>query len=166
MDTLDLRDAMLVGFSMGCGEVVRYLSRHGDARVAGAVLIGTTTPCLMQRADNTAGVPASVFESFRHDWLMRDFPGWVDANMEPFVTPETPQGMRDWVRAELRDIRIPTLLVHGAQDATSPPALTAEPSLTLQPRGRLSLHEDAPPGLFIRHRDRLNAELRAFAAGI
>ncbi len=187
MHTLDLRDAVLVGFSMGCGEVVRYLTRHGDARVAGAVLIGTTTPCLMQRPDNPSGIPAAAFEEFRRDWLMRDFPGWVDANMEPFVRPETPQGLRGWVRdmalrsslqalhdchrtlteadmrAELRAIRIPTLLVHGALDATSPLALTAEPSLALLPRGRLSLYEDAPHGLFITHRERLNAELLAFA---
>src|SRR3954447_9045815 len=90
MDTLDLRRATLVGFSMGTGEVVRYLSRHGAARVARIILIGTTTPMLARTADNPDGIDPAVFEAFRRDWLMRDFPGWIDANMVPFVTPETP----------------------------------------------------------------------------
>ncbi len=189
METLDLRDATLVGFSMACGEVVRYLTRHGAGRVAGAVLIGTTTPCLMQRSDNPNGLDPAFFEIFRRDWLMRDFPGWVDANMEPFVTPETSAGLRNWVRdmalrsslqallechrtlaavdlrEEMRRITVPTLLIHGGRDATSPLALTAQPSLALLPNGRLSLYEDAPHGLFLTHRERLNADLLAFAVG-
>jgi pimeloyl-ACP methyl ester carboxylesterase len=189
METLDLREATLVGFSMGCGEVIRYLTRHGAGRVARIALIGTTTPALTRAPDNPEGVPPEVFEAFRRDWLTRDFPGWVDANMEPFVTPETPPGLRGWVRdmalrsslqallhchrslaaadmrAELRRVTVPALLIHGTRDATSPPALTAAPTLALLPRARLSLYEDAPHGLFLTHRDRLNAELLAFARG-
>ncbi|HYZ33036.1 MAG TPA: alpha/beta hydrolase [Crenalkalicoccus sp.] len=187
METLDLRGATLVGFSMGTGEVVRYLSRHGGAgRVARIVVIGTTTPMLLRAPDNPAGLDPAVFETFRRDWLMRDFPGWIDANMIPFVTPDTPPGLRGWVRdmalrssakalldchrtltmadfrAELRALRVPTLVVHGERDMTSPLELPGRLTAALIPGARLSLYEDAPHGLFLTHRDRLNAELLDF----
>lgn len=191
MDALDLRGATLVGFSMGTAEVVRYLSRHGAGeRVAGIVLIGTTTPMLIQARDNPRGVEPAVFEAFRRDWLMRDFPGWIDANMAPFVTPETPPGLRNWVsdmalrtsaralvechrtlttadlRAELRDISTPALVIHGEHDMTSPLELTAHPTATLLPNARLSVYEGAPHGLFLTHMERLNAELLEFARSL
>lgn len=187
MDALDLRDVTLVGFSMGTGEVVRYLARHGaEGRVARAVLIGTTTPMLARAPDNPAGVDPVVFEAFRRDWLMRDFPGWLDANMEPFVTPETPAGLRDWVRDmalrssvqallechrtlaaadfrhELRAVQVPVLVVHGERDMTCPLDLTGRPTAALIPRARLSVYEGAPHGLFLTHMDRLNADLLQF----
>ena len=99
MEALDLRGATLVGFSMGAAEVVRYLTRHGAAgRITRAVLIGSTTPMLARTADNPGGVDPAVFEAFRRESLMRDFPSWIDANMVPFVTPDTPPGLRNWVR--------------------------------------------------------------------
>jgi non-heme chloroperoxidase len=186
MDTLDLRGATLVGFSMGTGEVVRYLSRHGAARVARIVLIGTTTPMLARTADNPDGIDPAVFEAFRRDWLMRDFPGWIDANMVPFVTPETPLGLRNWVRDmalrtsgqalvecnrsltaadfrdELRALTVPTLVVHGEHDATCPLDLTGRPTAALIPGAQLAVYENAPHGLFLTHREQLNADLLAF----
>ncbi|HWL82856.1 MAG TPA: alpha/beta hydrolase [Roseomonas sp.] len=190
LDQLDLRDVTLVGFSMGCGEVLRTLTRHGAAgRVARAVLIGTTTPLLTRAPDNPDGLDPALLESFRRDWLMRDFPGWIDAHMEPFVTPETPAGLRNWVRdmalrsslhallechrtlaaadfrAEARAISLPVLLLHGERDMTSPPDLTARPTAALLPDARLEIYEGAPHGLFLTHQARLNADLIAFARG-
>jgi pimeloyl-ACP methyl ester carboxylesterase len=188
LDALDLRGVTLVGFSMGCGEVVRYLTRHGGAgRVARAVLVGTTTPMLAHAPDNSAGVDPAVFEAFRRDWLMRDFPGWIDANMDPFVTPDTSAGLRNWVRdmalrsslqalvechrtlvsadfrGELRAVRVPVLVVHGKRDMTCPLDLTGRPTAALIPLARLSVYEDAPHGLFLTHMERLNADLVRFA---
>jgi pimeloyl-ACP methyl ester carboxylesterase len=188
MEALDLRGATLVGFSMGAAEVVRHVTRHGAAgRVARLALIGPTTPLLARTPDNPGGIEPAVFEAFRREWLMRDFPGWIDANMEPFVTPETPQGLRNWVRgmalgaspkallechrtlttadlrAELRGVRVPALVIQGERDATCPLELTGRPAAALLPRGRLSVYEGAPHGLFLTHMDRLNAELIAFA---
>jgi len=190
LETLDLRDVTLVGFSMGCGEVLRYLTRHGAAgRVARAVLIGTTTPMLAQAPDNPGGLDPALFDAFRRDWLMRDFPGWIDANMEPFVTPETSAGLRNWVRdmalhsslqallqchrtlaaadfrAEARAVTVPVLLIHGERDMTSPLDLTARPTAALLPKARLEIYEGAPHGLFLTHQARLNADLLAFARG-
>lgn len=189
IEALDLWDATLVGFSMAGGEIVRYLTRHGRARVAGAVLIGTTTPMLGRAADNPGGVDPAGFEAFRSGPLMQDFPNWVDENMAPFVTPAVSPGTRNWVRdmalrtsglallecsraitgadfrAELPAIDVPMLLVHGDSDITCPLDLTGRATAALLPNARLSVYEGAPHGLFLSHRDRLNAELVAFVAG-
>ena len=189
MQGLDLRDATLVGFSMGAGEIVRYLTRHGTGRVARVVLIGTTTPMLVHAADNPGGVDPGVFEAFHRDTLMQDFPGWIDDNMVPFVTSETPSGLRNWVRdmalltsakalldcnraltaadfrAELRSVAVPTLVMHGERDATCPLELTGQPTAALVPGARLVVYEGAPHGLFLTHMARLNADLLAFVRG-
>jgi len=186
VETLDLRGVTLVGFSMGTGEIVRYLTRHGASRVARIVLIGTTTPMLARSTGNPGGVDPAVFESFRRESLMRDFPGWIDDSMVPFVTPETPLGLRNWVRdmalrtsakallecnrtltaadfrAELRAVAVPTLVVHDERDATCPIELTGRPTAALVPDARLAVYEGAPHGLFLTHMARLNADLLAF----
>lgn len=95
LDALDLRDAVLVGHSMGCNEIVRYLARHGCARVAGAVLLATMTPFVLKTPDNPGGIDASVFEEVRRTQLMADLPRWIDDNMEPFLLPETARGTLD-----------------------------------------------------------------------
>ncbi len=186
MEALDLRGATLVGFSMGTGEVVRYLTRHGAGRVARIVLIGTTTPMLARAADNPDGLDPALFEAFRIGALMQDFPGWIDDSMVPFVTAETPPGLRNWVRdmaqrtsakalldcnrtltaadfrAELRSVGVPTLVIHGGQDMTCPLDLTGRPTAALVPDARLTVYEGAPHGLFLTHMARLNADLLAF----
>jgi non-heme chloroperoxidase len=189
LDTLDLRDVTLVGHSMGPGEIVRYLSRHGSDRIARIAMIGTITPMIQQAPDNPAGIPQAVFEQFRTEELMRDFPKWIEDNARPFVTPDTTPQMIDWIRSmclqsslqalhdcnqaitradfrdELRRIDIPALLLHGDRDVTSPPGLTAEPTAALLPNARLKLYECAPHGLFLTHAARVNADLRAFVNG-
>lgn len=188
LEALDLHEVTLVGHSMGCNEIVRYLARHGDARVAGAALLGTMTPFVLNTPDNPDGIDAAYFETVRREQLMVDFPQWIDENMVPFVRPDTPSGMRDWVRdmalgaslqalvecqralagtdfrAELPRIRVPVLLVAGTADASAPFALTAEPSARLLPNARLRVYEDAPHGMFITHRAEVNADLLEFAA--
>ncbi len=187
LEALDLRGATLVGFSMGTAEIVRYLTRHGTSRVARIALVGTTTPMLARAADNPLGVDPAVFEAFRRESLMRDFPGWIDDSMVPFVTPDTPPGLRNWVRdmalrtsgkallacnrtltqadfrAELPALTVPTLVIHGERDMTCPLDLTGRPTAALIPGARLTVYEGAPHGLFLTHMQRLNADLLAFA---
>jgi non-heme chloroperoxidase len=187
MDALDLRGATLVGFSMGAGEVVRYLTRHGSGRVARIALIGATMPMLSRTIDNPDGVDPDVFEAFRREWLMRDLPTWIDDNMEPFVTPQTPAAQRNWVRemalrssakallecnravteadfrAELRAVAVPTLVLHGGRDVSAPLELTGRRTAALVPGSRLVVYEDAPHGLLLTHMARLNADLLEFA---
>jgi len=65
IEALDLADLTLVGHSMGCGEVVRYLGRHGSKRVARLVLIGSVTPVMLKTANNPAGLPVKIFDDIR-----------------------------------------------------------------------------------------------------
>src|SRR5690242_3750976 len=83
MEALDLRDAVLVGHSMGTGEVTRYLGRFGSARVAKGVLISPIPPFLLQAPDNPEGLPASLFDGFMHD-AREDSPAWMKAFLDNF----------------------------------------------------------------------------------
>jgi len=189
LDVLDLRGVTLVGHSMGPGEIVRYLTRHGGDRVARIALLGTVTPLLHRTADNPDGIDAAYFETFRRDELMRDFPKWIEDTLPPFVTPETTPQMRDWVRGmalqasgkalldcnraittadfrdELAKITVPTLVIHGDQDVTCPIDPTARRTAELVPGAKLKVYEGAPHGLFVTHIDRLNQDLLDFARG-
>lgn len=190
LDQRDLHDAVLVGHSMGCNEIVRYLSRHGRARVAGAVLLATMTPFVLDTADNPDGIDAAFFENFRREQLMRDFPQWIDANMVPFVYSDTPAGIKGWVkqmalgaslqalvechralvktdfRAELAGVDVPVLVIAGDQDASAPLALTARATVGLLPDARLKVYEGAPHGMFITHQAEVNRDLLEFADAI
>ncbi|PWC67855.1 arylesterase [Azospirillum sp. TSH7] len=188
IDGLDLRDVTLVGHSIATGEIVRYLTRHGSGRVAGVVMVGTITPLMARTDDNPDGVDPALFEAFRTEQLLRDFPKWLGDNIGPFVNGETSAEMKGWItgmalqssllallecnraitsadfRKELPAITVPTLVVHGDRDVTTPLTL-AERTVALMPNATLSFYEGAPHGLFITHRDRFNAELLAFARG-
>jgi pimeloyl-ACP methyl ester carboxylesterase len=188
LETLDLHRVTLVGHSMGAGEIARLLSRHGSARVERVALLSPTTPFLLQTADNPEAVPQPMFEAVRAAWL-RDFPKWLDDNARPFVVPETSDAMIAWVkglmlqcslraavqchvaltstdfRADLREIRLPTLVVHGDKDVSAPFPLTGQRTAALIPHATLKLYEGGPHGLFITHMDRLNADLLAFING-
>jgi non-heme chloroperoxidase len=185
LNALDLRNVTLVGHSMGPGEIVRYLTRHGSDRVARIVMVGTITPLLARTDDNPDGIDATIFETFRSESLMRDFPKWLEDNIRPFVTPETSPEMMAWVKdmamqaslkalldchraitsadfsRELAEITVPVLVIHGDRDVTCPIGLgrrTAE----LMPNATLSVYEGAPHGLFLTHMDRFNRDLLAF----
>jgi non-heme chloroperoxidase len=186
MNRLDLRDAVLVGHSMGGGEVVRYLSRHGSRRVAGIVLVASATPFLLKTGDNPLGTDEKIFAEIRTRWE-NDLPGWIDQALPAFVNEETSAGMRAWVvgmaqetsllanamcsdisnrtdfRAELKRIDRPALIIHGEKDVSVPLDQTGRATASLIRGSRLEIYEGAPHGLFITHRDRLNRDLLAFA---
>jgi non-heme chloroperoxidase len=186
IETLDLRDVTLVGHSMGCGEVVRYLTRHGSARVARAALIAPTTPFLLKTADNPHAVEKDVFEKLRAGWLL-DYPKWLAENARPFVVPETSKAIIQWCidlmlqtslqavvecnvavtetdfRRELPRIDKPVLVVHGTVDQSAPIELTGRPTAELIHGSELQVYEGAPHGLFLTHIERLNGDLLRFA---
>src|ERR1700681_3575512 len=83
MERLDLRDATLVGHSMGSGEVTRYLGAHGSARVAKGVLVSPIPPFLLQTDDNPEGLPASLFEGFMKE-AKADAPAWMKGFLDNF----------------------------------------------------------------------------------
>src|SRR6266566_2344969 len=91
METLDLRNATLVGHSMGTGEVTRYLSRYGSARVARGVLVSPIPPFLLQTEDNPDGVPASLFEGFIQA-ARQDTPAWMKGFLDNFYNMDRLRG--------------------------------------------------------------------------
>lgn len=184
-DDLDLTRLTLVSHSMAAGEVVRYLSRHGDSRAARAILIGSTTPMLRQAEDNPAGIPLAQFESLWDRWR-RDYHDWVSEQTAPFFLPETSPAMMSWCanllqqnslpvalacsrsmidedfRREMREISIPVLLIHGDRDLSAPVDLTARPAAGLLPNCRLIVYEGAPHGLIYTHMERLHEDMLKF----
>jgi len=183
---LDLHGVTLVGYSFGSGEIVRYLTRHGASRIARVALIApAATPFVMKTADNPNGIPAETLEAFRKT-IQLDFPSWLENGKKAFFVADTSPGLQDWVkqlmlttplqvavecsrvmtstdfRAELPRITLPTLIIHGDKDASAPIDLTGRPTAALIPNAQFKLYEGAPHGLFVTHKDRLNADLVSF----
>ncbi len=185
LDGLELRQATLVAHSMGAGEAIRYLTRHGSERVERLVLLAPTTPGVQRSADNPQGLDPQIFQKLRSVW-QQDFPAWIDQNTDAFVTPETSPGMKRWLsrmmlrtplqvalathrasldtdfRAELARLRLPVLVVHGDRDVSAPLALTGQRSAALIPGARLEVVPGAPHGLFATHHELVNSSILAF----
>ena len=193
MDALDLRDATLLGFSMGGGEVARYIGRHGTDRVAKAVLVSAVTPYMLETPDNPSGVPREVFDGMI-DQLRADRPKFLDGFGKKFVgwglldhpvsdemlrycwtiaAMAQPQATIDCVRAfgmtdfrdDVRAMTVPTLVVHGGADDVVPLETGGEAAAKLLPNGRLDVFDDAPHGLTLTHTAQFNTLLLDFLAG-
>lgn len=190
MKKLDLRDATLIGFSMGAGEVVRYLGAYGSERVSRAVLIAPVAPFLLKTPDNPVGVEPRVFEgiekSIAADRLgfltqfFRDFYN-LDAFLGKRISDEvvrdswnvasgaspigTLESVAAWVtdfRDDLPNISVPTLIIQGDADRITPINSTGIPLQKAIAGSRLVKIEGAPHGLLWTHADRVNSELMEF----
>jgi pimeloyl-ACP methyl ester carboxylesterase len=182
---LDLQGLTLIGHSMAGGEMVRYLTRHGGARIARMILLAPMTPMLLKTQDNPNGVPRAEFESVWAQWR-RDYPKWVAEATAPFFVPETSPATMCWgarlveqvavpvalacgramveedFRAEMQQIEVPTLLIHGDRDRSAPIEITGIPSARLIRRCRFLIYEGAPHGLLFTHIDRLHEDILEF----
>jgi non-heme chloroperoxidase len=187
---LDLHDVTLVAHSMGSGDAVRYLTRHGSDRVARLMLLAPTTPFVLKTPNNEYGVDGALFAEQREQWR-RDFGRWILENEPPYFGDGLPgcdvsSLLRDWTkadmlstslqaaiefqrsametdfRAELSSLSLPTLIVQGDADASAPLPLTGARTADLLPNSRLLVYEDAPHGLYLTHREKVNADLLAF----
>jgi len=185
LEALALRDVVLVGHSMGCAEIVRYLTRHGGDRVARVAMVGPSLPFTLKTEDNPEGVEKSALLAARHA-IASDFPRWLTENAPPFFRPETTPRMVEWgiglcyqasmraliatsvtdsetdFRAELQAIRKRVLILHGDSDRSAPLEFTARRTVKLIPGAELRVYEGAPHGLFITHMERLNRDLLEF----
>jgi len=193
LNTLDIKNAMLVGHSTGGGEVARYIGRHGTKRVARAVLVGAVPPQMVKSATNPNGLPMSVFDGIRSG-VQADRSQFFKDLSTPFYGYNRPgakpsQGVRDtfWAQgmqcglknaydcikqfsetdftADLKKFDVPTLVVHGSDDQIVPIDTAGKASAKIIKNAKLIVYEGAPHGLPTTHKDRLNADLLAFAKG-
>ncbi|MFB6807251.1 alpha/beta fold hydrolase [Streptomyces sp. NPDC056387] len=192
LTTLDLRDTVLVGFSMGTGEVTRYLGTYGSDRVTKAVMIGVVPPFLLKTDDNPAGVDAGVFKGIE-DAITADRFAFMSAFLADFYNVDVLGGERiseqavqaswnvavgasakgtlDCVQAWLTDFRadlpridVPTLIIHGDADRTLPIEATAIPLAKSITGAELVTVPGGPHGLLLTHAAEVNAALLAFLA--
>lgn len=185
LDHLDLRDVTLIGYSMGSGEVIRYLTRHGSGRVARIAFVAATAPFLAHAADNPDGIPQEVVTATIKR-IRADRPRWFADNAEPFFagaasaqltqwgvrmcidsTPQSTSGCVESVfatdfRAEIAAITIPTLVIHGGADTSAPVHLCGRRIAELVPNARYREYAGAPHGLFVTHAEQLNRDLLEF----
>ena len=191
VESLDLTDAILVGHSTGGGEVARYIGRHGTKRVAGAVLIGAVPPLMLKTDANPGGLPMETFDAIRSGVLADRSQFFKDLTI-PFYGANRPdarvsQGLRDsfWLQGmqagfkgvldcikafsetdfteDLKKFDVPTLIVHGDDDQIVPIGASALLSAKLVGGSTLKIYPGAPHGLCSTHKDRVNADLLAFA---
>lgn len=190
LEQLDLRDAVLVGFSMGGGEAVRYLSRYGSNRVTKLILISAVPPFLGKTTDNPEGVDPSVFEEILTN-IEKDRIGFLDEFGKQFfgvnlishpvsgplldyyrmlASVASPRATEQCAkafaqtdfRADLQAIQVPTLIIHGDADQTVPIKASSDRTAAMIPGSQYLVYEDAPHGLFYTHKDKLNRDLLQF----
>ncbi|NAZ86570.1 alpha/beta fold hydrolase [Kineococcus indalonis] len=190
VNALDLRDAVLVGFSMGSGEVTRYLGRYGSERVAKVALLASLQPYLLQADDNPEGVDGAVFEGIlqavtadRYAYF-RDFladfynldqtlgqrisqaavdASWaVAASSSPHAASAcVPTWLTDF-REDLLKFDVPVLLLHGTEDRILPIGATAEQTRRRLPSATYVQVQGAPHGLLWTHAQEVNDALLDF----
>jgi len=188
---LDLKDAVHVGHSTGGGEVVRYLGRHGESRVAKAVLISAVPPIMVQTDDNPGGQPKSVFDglqkqlaegraAFYRELASGPFYGFNRPGAEPseaIIDNWSRQGMMGGAKAhydgivafsqtdfrgDLAKITVPTLVMHGDDDQIVPYADSGPLSAKLLQNSTLNTYPGFPHGMPTTQAETINADLLAF----
>lgn len=193
IQAIDLYDAVLVGFSMGTGEVARYLANHGSARVAKAVFLGSLEPFLLQTEDNHEGLPASTFEPLleavkadRYAFFTEFFKNFfnTDQFLGNRLSPEALEANKQvayassafasvaaqptWLtdfRQDVARIDVPSLIVHGTADRILPIENTARRFAKALPAAQFHEIEGAPHGLLWTHAQEVNEILLAFLEG-
>ena len=188
--TLNLKDAALVGFSMGGGEVARYLGKYGNKHVSKAVFISSIPPFLLKTPDNQEGVDGSVFDGIKKG-IAADRPAFLTQFLSNFYNLDvlggkliseqavqlswnigasaSPKGTLDCVSAWLTDFRndlkkidVPTLVIHGDSDRILPLSATGKRTTQFVKGSKLVVVEGGPHGLTWTHAEKVNRELLNF----
>ena len=190
LTTLDLTDAVLVGFSMGTGEVGRYLGRYGSGRVAKAAFLASLEPFLLKTEDNPAGVDQAVFDGIL-EAVTKDRYAYFSDFYDSFYNLDETLGSRiseeavrnswnvaagssahasvacvpTWItdfRADVAKIDVPALILHGTGDRILPIESTGRPFHALLPSAEYVEIEGAPHGLLWTHAEEVTAALLSF----
>ncbi|MBC2907910.1 alpha/beta fold hydrolase [Streptomyces cupreus] len=163
IDTLDLRDATLVGFSTGDGEVARYVGRHGTARLAQVVLVSAVPPFMLYHdladgpffGNNRPGADVSpgIREAFWRQSLQAGYRGAYEC-IAAFSATD--------FRADLDAIDVPTLVIHGDDDQVVPFEVGGKASAARIKNATLKVYPGAPHGITDTHKEQLGADLLEF----
>jgi non-heme chloroperoxidase len=190
MDKLDLQGANLIGFSMGGGEIARYLSRHGAKRVAKVALVSSVVPFLLKSGDNPNGVDLSVFEEMKKQ-IRKDRFDFLQTFGKQFygvglVTSPVSEALMQWTfvlavmasplatircvdafaktdfRKDLPAFTLPTLIIHGSSDKVVPIDISGKAAAKGITGAKYIEYNGEPHGLFATVPDRLSADLKEF----
>lgn len=190
IETLDLKDVVLVSHSMGGGEIVRYAGRFGTSRVAKMVLIAAVPPLMLKTASNPDGTPIEAFDQVRAALLADRSQFWKDLSL-PFYGfnrpgAEVSEGVREsfWLQGtlasfkgtfdcvkaysetdfteDLKKIDVPTLILHGDDDQIVPIQASALLSAKLVKGAQLVVYKGAPHGMCTTRKNDVNRDLLSF----
>lgn len=191
IEALDLKDVVLIGFSVGGGEVARYIGRHGTKCLAKVALISAVPPLMLKTVANQGGLPIEEFDKIRLGSISDRSQLYRDLATGPFFGANRPgskvsQGMIDsfWLQgmcaghkntydcikafsetdftADLKKIDIPTLIIHGDDDQIVPIGASALSSSKIVKNAILKIYKSAPHGIGYTHSDQLNSDLLTF----
>ncbi len=190
LDELDLNDVTLVGFSMGGGEIAKYFSLFGGARVAKVVMVSAVVPYMLKAEDNPDGVPQEEFDKMSKA-MIADRPAFMEnfnkdffgaslvnhpvsapflANSLTKVMDASPIAILQCAksfsstdfRKDVIKINVPTLIIHGDEDKTVPIKATGEKTAQMISGSKYIVYEGAPHGLWFTDKDKLNQDLLDF----
>lgn len=193
LNHLNVRDAVLIGHSTGGGEVARHIGRHGEARVAKAVLVGAVPPIMIKSASNPNGTPKEVFDDIRKAVARNRSQFYLELTI-PFYGfnrdgAAVSQGLRNsfWLQGmaggipgqyacihefsevdytnDLKAMTVPTLVIHGDDDQIVPIEASGRLSAKIVKNGTLKSYEGGSHGLAQIEPDRFNADVRTFIEG-
>ena len=193
IDGLDLRDVSLVGFSMGGGEIARYIGRYGEDRLRSVVFAAAVPPYLLKTDDNPDGGLGQEDVEGMQQQARDDREAFLDGFMTDFfsadgdlkvseeqrqealalATPARNEAVVDCIaafgttdfRADLEKVTVPTLVIHGDGDATVPLEVSGKRTAEAIEGSRLVVVEDGPHGFNVSHAEKLNRALIDFLAG-
>jgi non-heme chloroperoxidase len=187
VEQLRLEDVTIVAHSAAASEAVRYISRHGEGRVARLILAGPSGPCLLPRPDNPWCLPSEAVDQLTRR-LAEDLEAWADENAEPFA-PGASRRTYDWLagmvlgtsrriavdlfranaeadmRAEYAALRLPVTIIHGDNDASAPIDLTGRRIEAITPGAELLVYEGAAHGLMLTHAARMAEDIASRVVG-
>jgi non-heme chloroperoxidase len=190
INKLNLKDCIIVGFSMGGGEVARYIGNHGTGKLAKAALISAVPPFMLKTNENPEGLEKEVFEGFKEE-IKKDRPGFLSGFGKKFLNFEknedrlsedmlkyywniackaSPKATLDCIdsfgltdfREDLKKFDIPTLIVHGDADEIVPIDISGDKSAELIANRQYEVIQEAPHGLVLTHSAEFNKILIDF----